>query len=187
MVERNKAGNQYIEDLKKDLAAQQAEYVKYKAGAVTDILREMGLFGSYTPKREDKLWYPITVMSQALYIETMSEFKTGYEQDLGKRLSPHRKTLIKLEMAYEINAYPALRDTGYGLETSEIIRDAHDNAGIDIGVYPYRAPIVLNDPERIILGTITRDRGLPFDPEKREYRYTDLLPQLNDRGEKPEK
>ena len=65
----------------------------------------------------------------------------------------------------------------------EGITDAEIYPNERIDEYPHRAPIALNDAELKILGQITQDRGLPFNPEKKVYQYTDLIPRRNARSE----
>src|SRR3954465_7725782 len=94
------------------------------ANAVIDLLREMELFGNHTPKGADPVAFPLQVLSEAQYTAGMKDYGTGYEKDLGKRLAPYKKALKKVEMAYEIIAYPLLEEIhGYGLETRSLIRD----------------------------------------------------------------
>jgi len=142
---------------------------------VNDLLREMGLFGKYAPKGENPASYPLAVLSEAQYLAGMKDFKTGPEKDLGERLAPHRKMLKNVEMAYQIITYPILEDTEYGSATRELIRDAQTRPNVDINEHPHRKPIALSLAERKLLGMLTEDRGLPFDPKKEVYAYTDLV------------
>lgn len=152
------------------------------ANAVIDLLREMELFGNHTPKGADPIAFPLQVLSQAQYVAGMKDYETGYEKDLGERLAPHKKTLQKVEMAYEIIAYPLLENSQYGMSIREGISDAEIYPNERTDEYPHRAPIALNDAELKILGQITQDRGLPFSPEKRVYQYIDLVPRRDARS-----
>src|SRR3954454_14140194 len=84
------------------------------AKEVIDLLREMELFGNHTPKGADPVAFPLKVLSEAQYTAGMKDYGTGYEKDLGERLAPHKKTLQKVELAYEIIAYPLLENSEYG-------------------------------------------------------------------------
>src|SRR4051812_16191675 len=143
----------------------------------------MGLFGNYAPKGENPASYPLSVLSEAQYLAGMKDFKTGPEKDLGNRLAPHRKMLQNVEMAYQIITYPILQDTVYGSATRELIRDAQTNPNIDIEEYPHRKPVALSLAERKLLGMLTQDRELPFDPKKEVYAYTDLVARADARQE----
>src|SRR3954469_24144004 len=153
------------------------------AKAVIDLLREMDLFGNHTPKGANPVAFPLQVLSEAQYVAGMKDYETGYEKSLGERLAPYKKTLQKVEMAYEIIAYPLLENSEYGASIREGITDAEIYPNERTDEYPHRAPIALNDAELKILGRITQDRGLPFNPEKRVYQYTDLIHRRNARSE----
>ena len=85
-----------------------------------------------------------------------------------------KESIQKVEMAYEITAYPRLIGSGYETAVAEGIRDAIAHPNQDTNEYPHRAPIELNSEEMSVLGKLTEARGLPFDPEKRVYRYSEL-------------
>jgi hypothetical protein len=127
------------------------------------------------------------------YIHTKN-IRKGYERELGERLTPYQDLLKHVEMAYEIVAYPQLMhresfhpeatlsphpkytdlEAYYGVETKEKIADAKNHRGEDANENPHRAPITLSLAERDLLVMLTYPRGLPCDPEKLTYRYTDL-------------
>jgi len=128
------------------------------------------------------------IMGEALsYIHTKNVRK-GYERELGERLMPYKDMLRHVEMAYEIVVYPrtlqhrlmtpyheyADLEGYYGVETKEKIADAKAHPGEDIEENPHRAPITLNLAERDLLVMLTHPRGLPCDPDKMVYRYSDL-------------
>ena len=138
----------------------------------------MGLYGDYTPKGEDPAWYPTKIMTEAQSLAGMKDYKTGHEKDLGARLAPHKKNLRNVEMAYEIIAYPLLKSSEYGLEVASAVRDAQANPNVDIEENPHRAPVTLDDAELKLLGIISQARGVPFNPEKRVYKYNDLVARL---------
>ena len=63
----------------------------------------------------------------------------------------------------------------------EKVRDAQMNPDRDTpyNEFPHRVSIQLGDEEAAILGKITKERGLPYKPERREFRYTDLVSRLD--------
>jgi hypothetical protein len=122
-------------------------------------------------------------MDEMRYTIAMRDYKTGREKELGEKWAPWKQSIEKLISAYEIIAYPLLERSYYGNATRELARDAQAHPDIDTQEHPNRAAIELNDEELRVLGMLTQARGLPFDPEKREYRYTELIPQLDSRNE----
>ena len=146
------------------------------AKTVIDLLREMELFGNHTPKGADPVAFPLQVLSEAQYVAGMRDYETGYKKILGERLAPYKKTLQKVEMAYEIIAYPLLENSAYGMSIREGITDAEIYPNERTDEYPHRGPIALNDAELKILGQITQDRGLPFNPEKKYINILTLSP-----------
>ena len=109
------------------------------------------------------------------------------------------KSIRKIGMAYEVIVFPileiaarrfnetnpldpyALGPDAYANSIREGIRDAQRNPGQNLEEYPHRGPIELNNEELTILGKITKSRGLPFNPQKRVYRYTDHVALLDAR------
>lgn len=140
---------------------------------VISLFREMGLFGSYTPKGEDPIWFPIQLMSEAQFLVGTRKYKKGHEKPLADRLTPHDETIRKVQLAYEVIAYPALERSPYSMALRELITDAEENPGRDIAENPHRGPITLNDEQMAVLAVLTTDRGLPFSPEKRVYSFTE--------------
>src|SRR4051795_6685159 len=92
--------------------------------AVTGLLREMGLFGNYTPKGDNPTYFPIKTMQALQYLIGTREYKKGHEKELGERGAPYKGTLKRVEMAYEVLAYPRLEQEGYGAKG--LIRDAQE-------------------------------------------------------------
>jgi hypothetical protein len=52
---------------------------------------------------------------------------------------------------------------------------AHPYEDDERGEHRHRWPVELNNDELSALGKIAKGRGLPFDPKKREYRFSELL------------
>jgi hypothetical protein len=136
----------------------------------------MELFGTYTPRGENPIGYPLRVFSEAQHLIAMRDYKAGYDRDLGNRLAPYKDMLSHVSMAYEIIAYPKLADTQYGSATRELVRDAQAHPHREPDQHPHRAPVTLNRAEQKLLGIITAERGLPIDPQQQVYSYTDLPP-----------
>lgn len=137
------------------------------------LLEGKGLFGSRTPKGEDPTWYPIQVMSEMQHDLAMRAYRNTQDKTLAEKLTAWKESIGKVEMAYEISAFPRL-ERDYSLEVRDKIRDAQEHPNTDAQEYPHRAPIKLNSEELSTLGKIARARGLSFDAEKRIYRYSEL-------------
>jgi len=119
------------------------------------------------------------------------------QKPLAENWPSWKKSINKIQMAYEITAYPLLelaearfarnpkRDPtehgpqSYEMAINELIRDAQDYPDKDTHEYPHRAPIELSDEEMGILRKITAARGLPFNPKKRAYSYLQSCPICN--------
>jgi hypothetical protein len=164
-------------------------------------LAEAGLFSSTTPVGREPVSYPIAAMDRL--DEQLSEQVATAASANPKRaaeLQALRRSVKRISMAYQVLVHPVLDVAGERVaknptrnpETSgptenrlaieELVRDAQQNPAADSDTEPHRGPIVLSDQERESLGQIAATRGLPFNPEKREYRYTELLPRMEARN-----
>jgi hypothetical protein len=130
-----------------------------------------------TPQGEDPTAYPLDVMSQLQSDLAMRAYRNRQDKALADKLTAWKDSINKVEMAYEILAYPRLSGSGLIHETAvhEAIRDALRHPNQDIKEHPHRAPIELNDEELKTLGKLTKARDVPFDPNKRVYRYIECL------------
>jgi hypothetical protein len=123
----------------------------------------------------------LETMSQLQYLIGMRQYKTGQDKEISEKMAPFKKSLQKIEMAYEIIAYPLLEEID-GLRISEAVRDAQEHPNKNLEEYPHRAPFELNDEERGILGALARTTDVPHDPKKRVYSYTELIARLDARN-----
>jgi hypothetical protein len=115
-------------------------------------------------------------------------------------------TLENIDFAYMIIAYPFLDEAdkqwhaqpdydprkydqkrgmspgAYRVCINELKSDAyaHPYEDDERGLYRHRWPIKLNDDELAALGKIVKGRGLPYNPQKREYRFSELIPEKVD-------
>jgi len=137
---------------------------------------QQGVFDKLRATRpgEDPTYRPIQLMSQLQYDLAMKAYREGHLQ-LGEKL-PWEKSLEKVRMAYEILAYPHFEHPDIQLEVKDTIRDALEHPGVRTEEFPHRAPIALNDEEMGTLSKLTQAMELPFDPDKRVYRYAELAP-----------
>jgi hypothetical protein len=146
-------------------------------GALTGVsilLEGKGLFDPATPQGENPTWYPIQVMSQLQSDLAMRAYRNRQDTARAEKLTAWKESLHKVEMAYEIIAYPRLIGSGYDMAVAEGIADAIAHPNQETKEHPHRAPIELNTEEVSVLGKLTQARGLPFDPDKRVYRYAEL-------------
>jgi hypothetical protein len=123
------------------------------------------------------------------------------QKSLAENWPSWKKSIKKIQMAYEITVYPLLelaearyardpkRDptehgpSSYEMAINGLMRDAQEHPDKDTQEYPHRAPIELNDEEMKILSKITQARELPFNPKKRVYSYLEHLPRLDAKSE----
>jgi hypothetical protein len=82
---------------------------------VSTLLEGKGLFGHATPQRENSTWYPIQVMSQLQSDLAMRAYRNRQDTARAEKLTAWKESLHKVEMAYEIIAYPRLIGSGYEL------------------------------------------------------------------------
>jgi len=134
--------------------------------AVSNLLAEKRLFTPYTPKGEDPTWYPLEVMHELQGRLDSKAQQAGQDTARAEKLDSWKNGIQKLQMAYEIIAFPYFDNITRGHAEIELVWDALKG--------DHNAPIELNDEERSILGRLTLARGLPFDLEKRAYRYSEL-------------
>lgn len=172
-----------------------------KESGISKLLEARDLFEASTPVGKDPTCYPIEVMENLVYNTSMKVHRGEVQTTLAENWPSWKKSIKKIQMAYEITAYPLLelaearfasdpkRDptehgpASYEMVINELIRDAQEHPDKDTQEYPHRAPIELNDEEMGILRKITQARGLPFNPKKRAYSYLEHLPRLDAKSE----
>jgi len=172
-----------------------------KESGISKLLEARNLFGVYTPVGKDQTCFPIEVIENLVYDTSIKAHRGEVHQSLAENWPSWKKSIKKIQMAYEITAYPLLelaearfasdpkRDPtehgplSYEMAINELIRDAQEHPDKDTQEYPHRAPIELNDEEMGILSKITQARGLPFNPKKRVYSYLEHLPRLEAKNE----
>jgi hypothetical protein len=173
----------------------------HKERGISKLLEARDLFPAYTPEGKDPTCYPIEVMENLVYDTSIKVHRGEVQKILAENWPSWKKSIKKVQMAYEITAYPLLelaearfasdpkRDptehgpSSYEMAINELIRDAQEHPDKDTQEYPHRAPIELNDEEMKILSKITQARELPFNPKKRVYHFLEHLPRLDAKSE----
>jgi hypothetical protein len=169
-----------------------------KKSGVSKLLEEAGLFTADIPRFSSRfIWkdptcFPLEVMNKLQYDLTITLASSSPGSSRAKKLASWKESIGKIQMAYEIIVYPLLkraesqlasnpervpREYGpadYESTITEKIRDAQE--------HPHRASVQLNDEELKILSKLTQARGLPFDPDKHVYHYTECSGHLNERS-----
>jgi hypothetical protein len=127
---------------------------------------------SQTPAGEDPAYYPITVLNEFNYmIVNREEIRNnpggGPYAEFGEHAAPMKETIRKVKTAYEILAHPHCKDWGRrdNIE-DELERDRQSFE---------RDEVELNDEELRALSKLTAARKIPFDPQKRIYKYSEVL------------
>jgi hypothetical protein len=150
----------------------------HEAGNATNnpfaLVMEREVFGklSQTPAGEDPAYYPITVLNEFNYMivnrEDIKNNPGGLPYaEFGEYAAPMKETIRKVKTAYEILAYPHCKDWGRRDNiASELERDRQSFE---------RDEVELNDEELRALSKLTVARKIPFDPQKRVYKYTEVL------------
>jgi hypothetical protein len=147
-------------------------------------IMDMVVFDQLDTPQEDLNFKPIQLLNQLQRELSMRAFREKHDALLIEKLTAWKKSVQKVEMAYEIIAYPFLLNEHIATpsfqshsrvqELRETITDAFVHPNIDIEVHPNRAPIELNEEEAKILHKLNQAMELPIDPDKRIYRYSDL-------------
>src|SRR5262249_23213733 len=137
-------------------------------------LMEQNVFGklTHTPAGEDPAFYPIKILNDFNYwIVNRKEIKNNpgglpYAK-FGEYMAPMRESIRIVKTAYEILAYPHCKDRG----RRECIEDelVQDQYSFE------RDEVELNDDELRALGKLAAARKIPFDPQKRLYKYSEVL------------
>jgi hypothetical protein len=148
------------------------------------FLEEEGLYDRETPdlvypfstEKVEPVAYPLIVMGDLQFDLAKGAYHNRHNQPLADKLTAWKDSIQRVEMAYEILAYPRLETLAGTMPVKDAIRDALEHPNQDIEEHPHRAPIELSDEELKILGKLTQVRGLPFDPNKRVYQYAELAP-----------
>ena len=123
---------------------------------------------SQTPAGEDPAYWPLPMLHELNYhIVTRHEMRSADARAIGERYAPMKESIRKVTKAYEILAYPHCKDWG----SRENIEDelATDQVMFE------RDHVELDDAELKILSKLTAARKLPFDPQKRNYQYSEVL------------
>jgi hypothetical protein len=123
---------------------------------------------------EDPTARPLLLLSHLQHELHMKAYRERQDKALADRLTAWKKSVNNVELAYEIIAYPHLKDLDFRREAEERIRDALEHPDLNTQDYPHRAPIELTDEEVRTLSTLTQAAELPFDPSKRVYRFAEL-------------
>jgi hypothetical protein len=168
---------------------------------VSKLLEARNLFEAFTPVGKDPTCYPIEVIENLVYDTSIKAHRGEVHKSLAENWPSWKKSIKKIQMAYEITAYPLLElaearfasdpkrvptehgPSSYEMAINDLIRDAQGHPDKDTQEYPHRAPIELNDEEMRILSKLTQARGLLFNPKKRVYHYLEHLSRLDAKSE----
>jgi hypothetical protein len=139
---------------------------------------------SSTPPEEDRSFWPIRLMNQLQRELGAKAFREQGDKVLAEQLTAWKKSLQRVQMAYEVHAFPSIYSQQISSPTAqrwdlihevqETITDAYEHPDIDTEAHPHRGAIMLTDKEMRTLSKLTQAMELPFDPNKRLYRYSDL-------------
>jgi hypothetical protein len=138
---------------------------------VTDVFGKL----TETPPTEDPAFWPVRVLSELnSYIvdrdQTAGDKLSAWgvnARELGERYAPIKEHIQKVKTAYEILAYPHCKYVGSRENIEdELQRDRQSNE---------REQVELDDAELTILSKLTAARKIPFNPEKRVYKYDEVF------------
>jgi len=150
-----------------DPAKEQGNHLK--ESGVSKLLEARDLFKGFTPVGKDPTCFPIEAIENLVYDTSIKVHRGEVQKTLAENWPNWKKSIKKIQMAYEITAYPLLelaearfssdpkRDptehgpSSYETAINELIRDAQEHPDKDTQEYPHRAPIELNDEEMGIL------------------------------------
>jgi hypothetical protein len=135
------------------------------------------LFGKLreTPAGEDPAFWPVHVLNEInfyiLHRDYPGNDRPGIwgisAREIGEKYAPIQENIRKVKTAYEILAYPHCKDWGR--------RDnIEDELESDRRAFE-RDQVELSDAELKILSNLTAARNIPFNPEKRVYKYSEVL------------
>jgi hypothetical protein len=149
-----------------------------EAGSGEGNLPVAAFFGklSETPSGEDPAYWPINVLNKinAAIVDrdhaSDDPLKNPWglnTRELGERFAPMQEHMQKVKTAYEILAYPHCKNelSRENIE-DELRRDRESNE---------RDQVELSDAEFQILTKLAVARKLPFNPEKRVYKYDEVF------------
>jgi hypothetical protein len=178
----------------------------HEQSELTNLFQESGLFDAHTPPGRDPAVFPMDALDHLRSDVAMKARRTSrYNRRLADQLESWKTSINKVNMAYEIIVYPFLdvaeqnfaqapfKDphasdpSAERLRITEGIRDAQVNPNQDLDEYPHRGPITLTPLETYLLGRLTQTRGLPFNPQKRDYHYLEHLPRLEARSQEAQR
>lgn len=151
---------------------------------LSKLLEEKRLFAAWAPKGRDPESYPIEAMKE-IQSELDGRIRRQYDTAehlpydliqgapmkaidgiLIDKLYSLRASIDAVEKAYGIIAYPSFKSEKLKRSIKKELERADDITGID--------KVELNEEELEIIGRVTKIRGLPFDPEKRIYEYSEV-------------
>ena len=132
--------------------------------AVFDKLRQ-------TPAGEDPAYYPISVLNEFNYMiinrEDIKKNPGGVPYaDFGEHAAPMKEGIRRVKTAYEILAYPHVKDWGRkDAIQAELLQDRQSFE---------RDQVELTDDDLVALSKLTAARNIPFDTQKRIYKYSEV-------------
>jgi hypothetical protein len=125
------------------------------------------------PLGEEPAYWPVRVMVELDYL-TCGDTS---DSRLTQQWAPFRQSMLRVKRAYEVLAYPHVKDDGHRYAMrSDLYRDYDHND---------RDHIILEDAELTILKKLAVSADIPFDPQRRAYNYADILPDLHALYKKP--
>jgi hypothetical protein len=171
-MERKECNGRLLGELKNEQAKPKGE------SELGKLLEDKGLFRAYAPEGRDLESYPIEVMKE---IKDDLDKKLRYDYNLGIRPEAPTKELVNkyiswrysiqaMTRAYEVIAHPFCKSQQLRESIKmDLLEDVREHASWHGMNY-----VELNDEECELIGKMTAVRGLPFDPEKHIYVYTDV-------------
>jgi hypothetical protein len=124
-----------------------------------------------TPAGEDSAYYPITVLNEFNYmIVNRGDIRRNPGgkpyADFGERAAPMKESIRRVKTAYEILAYPHVKEGGRkDAIQAELLQDRQSFE---------RDQVELTDEDLRALSKLTAARNIPFDTQKRIYKYSEV-------------
>ena len=119
------------------------------------------------PLGEEPAYWPVRVMVELDYL-TCGDTP---DSRLTQQWAPFRQSMLRVKRAYEVLAYPHVKGEGHRYAMrSDLYRDYDHND---------RDRITLDDTELTVLKTFAVSADIPFDAQRRDYNYADILPDLH--------
>jgi hypothetical protein len=89
-----------------DPSSEQGSHLK--ESGISKLLEARDLFEAYTPEGKDPTCYPIEVIENLVYNTSIKVHRGEVQKTLAENWPSWKKSIEKIQMAYEITAYPLL-------------------------------------------------------------------------------